>query len=57
MSAAEILARRSGRCALCHEPIVEGVHYIAPLPNRKWAHAQCATGYRRLIAEQEEDAA
>jgi hypothetical protein len=57
VSAPELLAGKSGRCKLCRRPIRAGQDYIIKIADRYWCHAHCAAGYRRVLAEQEEDAA
>jgi hypothetical protein len=51
----ETLAKRRGRCRLCHEPIISGFHYVTKLEPLGWVHAECGNGYRRVLAEHEED--
>jgi hypothetical protein len=54
-AAAEVLARKSGFCCLCKLRIRRGEDYISPV-GKRWAHASCAAGYRRVFAENEEAA-
>lgn len=56
LAPAEALAHRTGKCRLCHQPIVAGADYIARLERIGWVHALCAKGYRDAIAENEEAA-
>jgi hypothetical protein len=55
-AAPETLARRRGRCRLCHEPIVAGHHYVTKLDRLGWVHSECGSGYRQVIAEHADDA-
>lgn len=57
VSAPELLARRSGRCELCHLRIRKGEDYISKIADRWWCHAECANAYRRTLAENEEGVA
>jgi hypothetical protein len=50
----ETLARRRGRCRLCHEPILVDVHYVSLHDRLGWLHAECAAGYRQVLAEHDE---
>lgn len=49
----EALARRRARCRLCSHPIIPGEHYVAKLDRLGWIHAECASAYRRALAENE----
>ncbi len=51
VAAPETLARRRGRCRLCHEPILPDVHYVSKHDRLGWLHSECAAGYRQVIAE------
>lgn len=54
---AETLARRRGRCRLCHEPIVAGKHYVTRLDRIGWVHSECGAGYRQVIAAHDDEGA
>ena len=53
---AEVLAKRSGDCAMCPEPIVKGEHYVAKVDgsDKGWMHATCARAYVRHCEELDE---
>jgi hypothetical protein len=51
----ETLARRSGKCRLCHRPIAGGLDYVMKLEPIGWVHALCGVGYRSVILEHQED--
>jgi hypothetical protein len=54
VAAPETLAKRRGRCRLCHEPIVADHHYVTKLERLGWVHSECGNGYRQVIAEHDE---
>lgn len=47
----EVLAKRSGRCKGCPEPIVAGEDYISIVDGVGVMHALCATSYCRVLEE------
>lgn len=51
----ETLARRRGRCRLCHEPIVADFHYVVKLDRLGWVHSECGSGYLRVLEEHRGD--
>jgi hypothetical protein len=55
VAAPETLAKRRGRCRLCHEPIVADRHYVTKLDRLGWVHSECGAGYRRVLEEHRED--
>jgi hypothetical protein len=47
----EVLAKRSGACKLCPQPIVAGEDYIAVVDGVGTMHALCAKAYCRTLDE------
>jgi hypothetical protein len=51
----ETLARRRGRCRLCHQTIVADYHYVSKVERLGWVHSECGSGYRRVLEEHRVD--
>lgn len=52
----EVLAKRSGRCELCPQPISPGQVLLKVEPIG-WVHVGCGDGYRAVIADHAEEEA
>lgn len=50
----ETLARRHGKCRLCPHPVRVNDH-IVKLPQIGWSHSRCASAYRAVLDDHEDE--